>query len=938
MKKKLIIILTFLSILACSRYGQSQIDLSEYIPLDKEIRYGKLSNGTTYYIRSNKNIKERADFYLVNAVGAVYEEDNQNGLAHFLEHMAFNGTKNFPNKLLINYFESVGVKFGPNINAYTTADQTVLYLTNVPLNHESIMDTALLALHDWSGFLSLDDAEIDMERGVIREEWRTRRNSEVRMSSAIDPIIYKGSKYAVRDVLGNINVINNFEYSTLKDFYVKWYRPDLQAIVIVGDVDVDSVEAKVKSVFSDISKPQLPLERLPPEVPDNDEPLIAIASDPEAQFTFITLRFKQRSVDKGSKNLEYYRKSLIKTFIVSMINMRLSEVAQSVNPPFVFANCSRGGMVQALDPININIAPKNDSVILALKGAVREVERIKRYGFTKSELERTKAVYLSNVERRFNEKNEQDNDMYVYQCVNHFLSGDPVPGIEEELRIANLISKSIGVSDVNSVVSESITERNILVSITGSKSAKELKLNEADILKSILDIRLEKIDPYLDNFSSKPLFEKSNGKGRVINITEDKQLGCEIWKLSNGATVIIKKTDFKSDEIILSAFSQGGLSMADLSILPSAMLAHELVLESGVANFSNVELRKKNSGKVVRVTPYISDNYEGFTGNSSPKDFETMLQLVNLYFTSPREDLKAFKNFMESGKSFVSNVSSNPSVIFADSVKSLIANRSSRIIPVNLQYMEKVDYKKSIGFYRDRFADASDFTYILVGNINTNNAKDLIEEYIASLPSLNRNEKVMDNGVRPPIGVVKNYFTRKLQTPKSSICTAYTGHADYSEENIILMDIVSNILSTRYNQELREKEGATYFVDVDASILVLPFPSFKVEMKFDTDSRLQDKMIGLIHSTIKQLKNDGPTQLEVDKAKEYLLKEYDQNKKNNNYWARALRKKYEYGIDVNSNYVHKVNSITRENITRFAESIFSQGNIVEVVMSPEEQK
>lgn len=929
-------LLFFLSIALGLNAQQKQIDWNSPVPVDPNFKVGKLDNGLTYYIRKNAEPKQRADFYIAQNVGAMLEEDSQNGLAHFLEHMCFNGTKNFPDKKLLNYFESVGVKFGQNINAYTSQDQTVYNLSDVPTTREGIIDSALLALHDWSGFVSLEGKEIDSERGVIREEWRTGNGPERRMNKALMPILYKGSKYATRDIIGDINVINTFEYQVIKDYYHQWYRPDLQSIVVVGDLDVEKVEQKIKQLFADVPKRENPTPRPYFDLPDNVEPLIGIATDPEARNTMVTVIIKQPTTPKESKNLGYLKVSLERSLISNMLNARLSELVQKPNPPFVFAGIGIGSMVRTKDAVYIYSATQNGMVVNGLKGMLREAQRVKQFGFTVTELERMKADYLRGLENQFKEKDKEKNEKYVNQCVNNYLEGEPIPGIQFEYMFAASILPTITIDEINAYAKSLITDQNMIVSVTGPKKDDIKMPSVEELAQAIQEIKVENIEAYLDKVSNKPLVEKVPLVGKVKAVNEDKVFGAIEWTLSNGAKVVIKKTDFKADEIQLNAFSQGGTSLADLKTLPSASLASQLVSNGGAGEFSSTDLEKMLAGKVVNVQPTIDETNEGFMGSSSPKDFETMLQLVYLYFTQPREDEQTYNTFMDRMKAYFANASSDPRMSFRDSVSVMMANHNPRVMPMNVDYLNKVNYKQSLDFYRNRFADASDFVFVFTGNINPEEVKGLIETYIGGLPSINRKEVAKDNGVRPPTAKVQNIFVKPLQIPKSSIYISYTGKVDYNLENKVTVDVIKSILTTRYLDEIREKEGATYGVGVRASITNFPAQSFSVGINFDTDPKLRDKMIGIVYSEIKNLIDNGPSEVNLGKAKEFLLKSYDQNQRENGYWSNAIRAKYEKGIDVNSKYLEIVNGLTIAKVKTVAEQLFNQGNIVEVVMSPKE--
>lgn len=926
------------SVMGFSAMGQAQIDWNTPVPVDKDFRYGKLENGLTYYIRRNTEPKQRAEFYIAQNVGAILEEDSQNGLAHFLEHMAFNGTKNFPGKGIINYFEKNGVKFGYNINAFTSVDETVYNLSDVPTTREGMVDSALLVLHDWSSFISLDPKEIDSERGVIREEWRTGRNAERRMYKQTMPVIYKGSKYATRDVIGDINVIENFKHQEIKDYYKKWYRPDLQGIVIVGDIDVDKIESKIKTMFADIKKPVNPATRVFYELPNNDKPLVGIASDPEARNTILYLYYKHDATPKDAKNIGYLRNDMISDLITSMISARLNEITQKPNPPFVFAASGMGSMVRTKNALMFYAALKSDAMLDGFKGLIREAERIKRFGFTASELGRAKADYLRSLENQLKEKDKQKNENYVWEAINHFLEGEPIPGIEFNYSFANGILPTITIDEINNFATQKVTDNNMVITVMGPKKEGINLPTEDAILTSLGEVKTEKIEAYIDNVSTKPLVEKVEKPGTVKSVNANSVFGTTEFTLSNGAKVVFKSTDFKEDEVSLTAFSKGGLSLADNKTLPSASMATQIIMNGGVGEFSQTDIEKMLAGKIVSVRPTIGEDYEGISASASPKDLETMLQLVYLYFTSPRQDMESYNTYMGRMKAFLANSSADPRMAFRDSISALMGNRSPRVIPQNLAFLEKVDYNTTMEFYKNRFADASDFTFVFTGNINAEEAKGLVEKYIGGLPTVKRVDTPKDNGVRPPKGKVTNLFNKQLETPKASVFIALTGEAEYNLENLVLTSYINSILQNRFLEEIREKEGGTYGVQVGMYITDFPTQSFALQMMFDTDPEKREKLVSIIFAEIEKIKTNGPLEDDLNKAKEYMVKQYDQNLRENRYWSSIIREKYETGVDKHTSYLDVVKAINGDKVKAFANKMFGQGNALEVIMQPEAKK
>ncbi len=905
------------------------------VPVDQNVRYGKLDNGLTYYIRKNTEPKQRAEFYIAQNVGAILEEDSQNGLAHFLEHMAFNGTKNFPGKGIINYFETVGVKFGFNINAFTSVDETVYNLSDVPTIREGIIDSALLVLHDWSSFISLLPEEIEAERGVIREEWRTGRNAERRMYKKLMPVIYKGSKYAVRDVIGDINVINNFKHQELVDYYHKWYRPDLQSIIIVGDVDVNLVESKIKALFADIAAPVNPAIRQFYELPDNEEPLIGVASDPEARNAIMYLYFKHPVTPNEAKTIGYMRTELVRELISQMVSSRLNELVQKPNPPFVFAASGYINLVRNKDAMAFYAALRPDAMSDGIKGLVREAERIKRFGFNASELDRAKSDYLRSKENELKEKDKQKNEKYVWECINHFLKADPMPGIEFSYMFAAQVIPSITIDEINTVAKQLITENNVIITLMAPQKEGLTLPTQEEILAAYNQVKSENIEVYVDKVITKPLVERVEKPGKVKKEKVNNVFGTTEWILSNGVKVIIKPTDFKEDEVLVEAFSAGGTSLASIDFVPSASMASQIVANAGVGEFSSTDLEKMLAGKIINVRPVIGEDFEGFSGSASPKDFETLLQLIYLYMTSPRADEENFNTYMGRMKAFMANAAADPRMAFRDSVTVALANHNPRVMPMNIEYLNKVDFNKCYQFYRERFADASDFTFVFTGNVSTIEIKPLIEKYLGALPVVKRKDAARDNGIRPPKGKVQNYFTKPMQTDKSSVFIGFTGEIEYTVMNDILADYLTSILRTRYLEEIREKEGGTYGVGVRVALSKFPLQSFIVQIQFDTDPKLRDKLIGIIYSEIEKIKTEGPLADDLNKTKEFMLKEYEQNQRENSYWVNVIRAKYEDGVDFDTNYNELVKNVDVQAVKDFANKIFTQGNVVEVVMTSE---
>nr|WP_320120523.1 insulinase family protein [uncultured Marinifilum sp.] len=928
MRKTLLLISALL--ISAGIFAQKQV------PLDPKVKKGTLKNGMTYYIRSNQMPKERADFYIVHNVGASLETDAQNGLAHFCEHMAFNGTKNFPKKGVLNFLERIGVKFGHNVNAFTSTDVTCYNLSDVPLTKPEYVDSALLVLHDWSNYVSFESEEIDAERGVIHEEWRSRRNADFRMSKATMPVIYKDSKYAERDVIGELDVIDNCSYETMRSFYRDWYRPDLQAIIIVGDFDAEKMEKKVVDLFSKIPAAVNPKERTLFELPDNKEPLIAIATDKEARNAQIRVMYKNDVVPPEKKDISYLRYLYIQNLIEMMLGDRFSEKTQSENPPYVYAFGYYGDMVRTKSAFTTVSVAKLDNIDLGLISLLDENERIKRYGFVSSELDRAKADLLSRLEKAFNDRDKQKNESYVWEYFENFLTNEPIPGVEMEYQIAQMLLPAIKVDEVNAKIQSWIHDDNMLVSITGPEKDGVVYPTKEKVAEYILESRKKDIKAYKDNVSNEPLIAKAPKAGKVIDSSLNKELDATIWKLENGLKVIIKKTDFKDDEIMMKAYSYGGSSLYPAEYMPSADLLGVIVGESGLASFDKTSLQKKLAGKVASVSPYVSELKEGFDGRSSVKDFETLLQLTNLYFTNPRFDESTYKGVMSRYAAVIQNKSANPMSCFGDSIRTVMADYNPRVKPMNKELLKKVEFSKIREIYKDRFADASDFTFIFVGNIDAEVAKPMIETYLGSLPSINRKEDFKDNGVRPPYRIVDRDIFMDMEIPKASVYVSFVGEAKYNCNTRLCLEAISHILDLRYTEEIREKEGGTYGVSTWEDFDKIPYEGYSMNMYFDCDPDKVEKLKSLLYSEIEKLKKDGPSDVDLDKARKYFQKSREENLHKNKFWINALEHNciYNENIVAPKNYDEIVKSLTGKMIQKTANKIFDNNQHVEIIMKP----
>ena len=926
----------------CAGFQQAVAQQMQFppLPVDKNVRIGQLDNGLTYYIRHNKLPENRAEFYIAQKVGSILEEPQQRGLAHFLEHMAFNGTKNFPGDDkglgVIPWCETVGIKFGTNLNAYTSIDETVYNISNAPIDRTGVLDSCLLILHDWSNYILLKDDEIDKERGVIREEWRSRNSGMLRVYTDLLPTIYQGDKYADCMPIGSIDVINNFPYKDIRDYYHKWYRPDLQGIVIVGDIDVDTVEAKLKAVFADVQKPVNPAERTYYPVTDNKEPIVAIGTDKEVDDPSIEIYFKQDATpDSEKNNVGYLASQYMTSMISSMLNARLSELVQSANPPFTRASSyySDFFVAKTKEAFALSASSKADGIETALKTLLQETERARRFGFTESEYARARANYLQSLESAYNEREKTKHGSYVREYVQNFLNGEPIPGIEAEYAMMNQLAPNIPLQAMNMVMQQLVPDSNQVVIIAGP--AKEglkypTKEEVINLLKSMKDLDLQ---AYVDKVSDEPLMKEAPKGGKIISEKEGDIYGSTRLVLSNGVTVYVKKTDFKADEIRMKGTSLGGKSIfPDKDALNFAVMDNVIAV-GGLGNFSQVDLTKVLAGKKVSVNAGLGATTENVFGTCSPKDFETMMQLTYLTFTAPRKDAEAFESFKNRMKAQLESAQANPLSSINDSLQKAMYNNHPRVVMMKPEMVDQIDYDRILEMYNDRFKDASDFTFYFVGNIDLETAKPLIAEYLGALPAINRKETFKDTKMSIRKGVYKNEYAKEQQTPTATIVFLYSGKAPYTLKNDILLSFATQVLDMVYTEEVREKEGGTYGVNCFGDLQKYPKEQLLLQIVFQTDPAKKDKLAGIVVDELKKLAAEGPLDVHLQKVKEYMLKKYADNQKENGYWMNNLNDYFYYGMDMTEGYTDIVSSITAKDIQKFVSDLLKQGNEIEVTMT-----
>ncbi|WP_314959297.1 insulinase family protein [Prevotella pallens] len=921
---------------ACNIYAQQG-----KIDNDNTIRKGILPNGMTYYIRHNAQTKGVADFYIAQKVGSILEEKRQRGLAHFLEHMAFNGTKHFPGNTLqpgiVAWCESVGIKFGANLNAYTSVDQTVYNISAAPVTREGVIDSCLLILNDWSHELLLTDKEIDKERGVIEEEWRTRRSGMAmqRLSEQAMPIIYAGTKYSDCMPIGNIDIVRTFPYNDLRDYYSKWYRPDLQAIIVVGDINEDKIEEKIKKLFAKIPLPQNPAHRIYYPIGNNEKMILYTATDKEQPTVNFTLYMKRDVTPKQERNTIQNYADDYKTNILRMaINDRLEELSRTKNAPFISASVRSGNffLASTKDAFELSGVLKEGKVIEAIQLLVGEVERARANGITIDELKRGKAEMLSYAENDYNDRSNRRNGEFVEQCVQNFLEETPIIEPEKELEMVRKLDKTVTIDDVNALAKTIITNQNQVVTMFGpDKNTFKMPTNSS-IENAILKAQKQHYTPYkTQNTLTERLITKLPKPGSILSERSYKY-GYTEFTLSNGMKVYVRPTNFEPDEVNLKLFSLGGKNIYPDSEMPNLTYLMAGATIGGVAQYNDLTLEKMLAGKTATVTPFIDNDTRGMAGTSNVKDTKTLLELVYLYFTQPRKDPQAFKNLMEQQQEFLTNAHVNPMLAYNDTLHK-VAYATNRMESMNKEQLKRVNYNRIMHIYKELFANAANFKLILTGNININKLKPLLCQYIATLPSNNTKETI---GTYEPklVDGKKTYIFHKKQTTPTAITTiVIKGKMEYNNRNELLMDAIGQLLRIVYTEKVREDKGGTYSVQASGDLQHHPNDEALLRIAFQTDPQKYNDLIPIVYKELEKMATEGPSQQDLDKVKAYELKVYNQVLRMNNYWEYVLYTDLYNGIDVDTDFRYIVENMTCDDIRTTLRNLLNQNNCIEVTMT-----
>ena len=932
--KKILISLLLLAIAAVNTVAQNMAD--QIVPMDEAVRKGTLPNGLTYYIRHNEWPEKRAFFYIAQKVGSIQENDDQRGLAHFLEHMCFNGTKNFPGDKLKTYLEGIGVRFGENLNAYTSFDETVYNIDNVNVEIEGAVDNCLLILHDWSHDLLLEDKEIDKERGVINEEWRMRSTATMRMYEKALPAVYPDSKYGHRLPIGTMDIVMNFPYETLRNYYRSWYRPDLQGIVIVGDINVDDVEQKIKTLFADIkpaSADAPKFEYYP--VSDNDEPIVSINKDKEQGSNSFYFMWKTEAYPRELKNTAaYLMTSLITYSIEKMFDERISEILQKENPPFLGAGFGYENFFvsKTKEAFSAAVTCEENKYEQGIKALYREILRVKRHGFTEVEFDRFKSEYKSQIENLYLHRDKIESSQYVNDCVRNFLDNEPMQSIEwTYTNVTRLLDMpQFSVDMANGFIKQMPDKNLVIMSFANDKEGNILPTKE-DILKWMAEVEAENIEAPVHEVDNRPLISQMPAPGTVKKTAEDK-FGATLITLSNGVRIHVKKTDFAPNTIMLQAYSNGGTSLYDIKELDQTANV-SLAAVGGWGEFSNTEINKKLAGIQAGVSTGVNDSGEMVSGSCAKKDFETLMQLTYLHFTAPRKDMEAYNSTVQRSKVSLKNKELDPMTALQDTLAKVVYNDNPRARRAKPEDLDRIDYDRILQIYKERFADADDFEFFLIGDLDVDTIAPLLAKYLGALPTLKGKEKTKPTDLKVTKGEHTNIFEKQLETPSANVIFIYHTPMKSNLKNSFMVTMLNQLMDLKYTESVREDEGGAYGVPTSASLKSYPEKIAQLTIQLPTSPEKRERMTEIIYKGIDEMVNEGPKDSDLQKIKEYLVRKHEESLKDNGYWLRQMINYSKTGHDNVTDYNKVLESITVADIQKLAKKIFRSGNRIEVGMT-----
>ena len=910
---------------------------SQTLPNDPNVKIGKLPNGLVYYIRKNVEPKNRAELYLANKIGSLMENEEQLGLAHFTEHMAFNGTTDFPKNQIINYLQKAGVRFGADLNASTGFNQTV-YQLPIPTDSTEVFKTGFKILANWAGKVTMDGKEIDAERGVIIEEDRQRgKNAQQRITNQLLPFLLGDSQYAKRIPIGKVEILQNFTHDKIRNFYKDWYRPNLQSVIAVGDFDVNEVEKLIISNFSALKNPANEKPRTYYNIPDNAQPLIKIAVDKEQPYNVAQVIYKQK---QGPIKTEAdYKLQMVQGMVNNMLGARLTEITQKGNAPFLFAQTLygpyQGGLVWDVSALQtVAVAKSGAELQKALVAALAENERMAKFGFTAGELETVKKKMEAGIEKQFKEKDKTKSAAYVQQYLNNFLIGTAIPSAAYTYELSKKLLQNISLAEINAAAKAMVTKTNQIVVVQAPEKEQANLPTEAALLAAIKTAG-NGVTPYVDDTVNKPLIAQAPKAGTIVNEAKNDKVGVTTLTLSNGVKVVLKPTDFKNDQVIFTSFGKGGASLASNDDFVSAENAN-LIAQSGVGDFSPTQLTKYMAGKTASAGAYIEDLYQGFSGSASPKDLETAFQLIYARATNPRKDVEIFNKNISDYKVVLANKNSSPSSVFADTVQAVMANYHKRGMPTNLADIDKINLDKAYAFYKDRFADASGQTFVFVGNFDVEQIKPLVTTYLASLPSLNKNENFVDNGVNPPKGKVSKTVKKGLED-KANVQLVFHDDYVYNAENNVMLDALKAALDIKITERLREKESGVYSPNVSLSVQKNPSAHYFFTISFSCAKANVDKLINAALEEVNTFAKNGVTAEDLQKFKSEELRQEELSLRENGYWLGYLTNRLKYGDNIEQvlGNTARINGVTVDATKTAAQKYLNGDNYIRLVLLPE---
>lgn len=909
------------------------------LPNDPAVRTGKLDNGMTYYIRHNEQPAQRAEFYLATDVGAFQEEDHQDGLAHFLEHMCFNGTKNFPGKSLLDWLQSIGAEFGRNINASTGFEQTQYMLNNIPVIRESIIDSCLLVLHDYSHFVTCDPAEIDAERGVILEERRTRRDASWRMFEKSLPYYYGDTPYAKRTLIGGEEQLKTFAYESLTSFYETWCRPDLQAVIVVGDVDVDQVEAKIKSIFADIPAPVNPKEKVLHKIPDNVEPIIGIITDPEATSSSIEVMWKSEPMPKEIMNTDIaFMMDIVKSYIRLIMRERFTDITSKPDAPFLGASFYISNLCNSCDATMGTVSFKEGDALNAFAAFMTELEKMKRFGFTDGEVQRAKDNIISSYERAVEAAPTRKNAEFVYPLLYNFYKNEPYMEPATELQLAQMLCNNINAAVLNQIAAQIITDNNLVVLYNGPEKEGLANPTEQEISAVLAAVKNAEIAANVEESINEP-FISSELKGAKVKKAKETVYGATEWTLKNGVKVIVLPTQHKQDQVLFNLSFDGGKTLIATEDMPSFEdnIWALFLNNSGISKFSGTQVPKMLAGKNLSVTPYIGGTKHGISGSSTPKDLETALQLTYLYFADPRFDEDEYQTGIQQIKAILPNIANNPDFIFQNAMNKILYGNNPRVVELNEETLANADLATIERVYRELFKDAAGATLRIVGNVDPETIKPMIEKYIGSIAKGKKASKVNKaNNISIAKGIIDENVAIPMETPKSTVLQVYTAYMPIDTKTEVSLEIAKYVLDMIYTKTIREEEGGTYGVGVAMVGQRTPQERVIIQASFDTNPEQAPKLCELAIKGLKELAENGPDEEKFNMAIENFKKNIPESRISNSYWMNNLSQYYDYGIDYDKEYEEAVNSVTPADVKAVLQAVLAQNNFIEITSAPKE--